>query len=287
MPRIVLTTTILEDPIPTMLSCDSPSSSASSSKPSPPAQRHRLRRKRSPSPTSNHVSQPYSANPFSSNIISSRPYSPSTRESDIARLLDPAYSSPNSHAAFKSSKTAIKEVYVDHHGDLHDPDFRDFPTFGHNHTSQRPRWEQGHVDEEDSDDEEYEVEQKRSSLEAQRRRPSSTIAYYTTPVYYPYEEPSSYESRYLAEDDEEEHQESEPLKEKCFRSRSKSPEKRLGGQTEKQSGPADEDEQQVIRGDEWTPTCGQSLRRQWQAIALSFRFTLFRTKRRLRRHMTG
>ncbi|KAF9242114.1 hypothetical protein BU15DRAFT_73039 [Melanogaster broomeanus] len=264
--------------------CDSSSSSTSSSKPSPPAQRHRLRRKRSPSP-SHYVSQQYSANPFSSNHISSRPYSPSTREADIARLLDPAYSSPSSHAAFRSSKT----VYVDHHGDLHDPDFRDFPTFNHTHTnSQRPRWEQSHVVDEESDDEEFEVEQKRPSFEAQRRRPTATIAYYTTPVYYPYEEPSSYESRYLAEDDEEELPESAPLKEKCFRSRSKSPEKRLGSQAEKQSGPADNDDQQVIQGGEdWTPSCGQSLRRQWQAMALSFRFTLFRTKRRLRRHMTG
>ncbi|KIJ68902.1 hypothetical protein HYDPIDRAFT_23777 [Hydnomerulius pinastri MD-312] len=270
---------------------DSSSSSTSSSPPSPPAQRHRLRRKRSPSPSSRHVSQPYSANPFSSNYMSSRPYSPSTREADVARLLDPAYASPNAHSAHKSSKTAVREVYVDNHGDLHDPDFRHFPTFGHTHTqSQRPRWEQGYGDEDDSDDEEYEVEQKRSSFEAQRRRPSSSMAYYTAPAYYPYEEPSSYESRFLAEDEGEEldHHERAPLKEKCFRSRSKSPEKRHGSQNEKQSRPTSEDDQQVIEGDsDWTPTCSQSLRRQWQAIVLSLRFSLFRTKRRLRRRVTG
>ncbi|KAF9218203.1 hypothetical protein BS17DRAFT_770847 [Gyrodon lividus] len=290
----ILTTTIREDPtLPIMLAYDSTSSSMSSTPPSPPAQRHRLRRKRSPSPSSRHVSQPYSPNPFPSNYISSRPYSPSTREADVARLLDPAYASPNPHSAFKSSKTAAKEVYVDNQGDLHDPDFRHFPTFGHTHThmnSTRPRWERAYADDEDSDDEDYEVEQKRSSFEAQRRRPSSSIAYYPTTVYYPYEEPSSYESRYLAEDEEVEleHHERALLKEKCFRSRSKSPEKRHGSQTEKQSSPIDEDDQQVIQGDsDWTPTCSQSLRRQWQAIALSFRFSLFRTKRRLRRRMTG
>ncbi|KIJ16699.1 hypothetical protein PAXINDRAFT_10410 [Paxillus involutus ATCC 200175] len=257
MPRI-LATTIREDSSPPILSCDSMSSSSSSTPPSPHTQRHRLRRKRSPSPSSRHVSQPYSVNPFSSNYISSRPYSPSTREADVARLLDPAYASPNTHSALRFSKTAAKEVYVDHHGDLHDPDFRHFPTFGHTHTnvhSQRPRWERADADDDDSDDEEYEEEQKRSSFEAQRRRPSSTIPYYTTPVYYPYEEPSSYESRYLAEDEEVEveHYESAPLKEKCFRSRSKSPEKRHNSQIEKENRPCDEDDQQVIQGDsEWT-----------------------------------
>ncbi|CAL1705418.1 unnamed protein product [Somion occarium] len=48
-------------------------------------------------------------------------YSPSSRAEDISRLLDPAYSSSSSTAASAS------RAYVDHRGDLHDPDYRDFP----------------------------------------------------------------------------------------------------------------------------------------------------------------
>ncbi|KZT19335.1 hypothetical protein NEOLEDRAFT_1183499 [Neolentinus lepideus HHB14362 ss-1] len=36
---------------------------------------------------------------------------------------------------------------------------------------------------------------------------------------------------------------------------------------------------------EWTPTCTQSIRRQWQAISLSLRFSIFRARRRLRRKL--
>ncbi|TFK46727.1 hypothetical protein OE88DRAFT_1739332 [Heliocybe sulcata] len=33
---------------------------------------------------------------------------------------------------------------------------------------------------------------------------------------------------------------------------------------------------------EWTPTCTQSIRRQWQSVSLSLRFSIFRARRRLR-----
>lgn len=259
-----------------MASYDSASTSLSVS--SPPIERHRLRRKRSPSPSSQH----FSVNPFAAH----RPYSPSTRASDIARLLDPTYASPSHQTAFKAlgSRTAIKEVYVDHHGDLHDPDFRDFPTFGHAHS----KWER---DESDEEDEEEEIFQRRASIEKQRRRPSTT-AYYASPAYYPYDEPSSYESRHLAEvDDEDEqldHHERAPLKEKCFTTRSKSPEKL--SQTEKESYPQNphvEEPQPIIADSDWTPTCGHAVRRQWHAFTLSLRFSLFRTKRRIQRRMSG
>ena len=149
----------------------------------------------------------------------------------------------------------LKEVYVDHHGDLHDPDFRDFPPFSPSHIHpRRPQWERGYVDEEDEDDEECEPEQqRRPSLELQRRRPSSSATYHPHPVYYSYEEPASYESRYLAEVDDEEadHLERAPLKEKSFYCRSKSPTKRPKNQHEKQSPTSHGD--QVIQADsEWT-----------------------------------
>ncbi|KAI0797503.1 hypothetical protein C8Q75DRAFT_3801 [Abortiporus biennis] len=50
-------------------------------------------------------------------------YSPNSRAADINRLLDPAYSSGSSSSSAGSSSRA----YVDHRGDLHDPDYRDFP----------------------------------------------------------------------------------------------------------------------------------------------------------------
>lgn len=148
----------------------------------------------------------------------------------------------------------VKEVYVDHHGDLHDPDFRDFPPFGHSHFhSRRPTWERDY-EEEDEEDEESHVEQRRPSFEPQRRRPSSTITYHPPPIYYPYEEPASYESRYLAEDEDEEGEQLEraPLKEKSFYRRPRSPIKPSKGQDEKQSPSATEGNQPIQADSEWT-----------------------------------
>ncbi|EMD38125.1 hypothetical protein CERSUDRAFT_113273 [Gelatoporia subvermispora B] len=57
-------------------------------------------------------------------------YSPSTRAADISRLLDPAYASPASSSGSSASSSSAHpqpRAYVDHQGDLHDPDFRDFP----------------------------------------------------------------------------------------------------------------------------------------------------------------
>lgn len=216
-----------------MLAYDSASSSSSS----PPPLRHRLRRK-----PSHHVYSP-------------RPYSPSSREADIARLLDPAYTSPAPSSPLSRSRMLIKEVYVDHHGDLHDPDFRDFPPFtpSHIHT-RRPQWERGDRDDDDMDDEESDPELLRPSIDFQRRRPSSSITYHPPPIHYPYEDPASYESRYLAEDEDEDEPdrlERTPLKEKSFYCRSRSPTKRPKGQDEKHSPPSAPD--QVIRADsEWT-----------------------------------
>lgn len=38
---------------------------------------------------------------------------------------------------------------------------------------------------------------------------------------------------------------------------------------------------------EWTPTCTQNLRRQWQALSLRFRFSIFRAQRRVKRRIQG
>ncbi|PCH37945.1 hypothetical protein WOLCODRAFT_96170 [Wolfiporia cocos MD-104 SS10] len=60
-------------------------------------------------------------------------YSPSTRAADISRLLDPAYASGSSSSGSSTNtsptqrKHAQTRAYVDRNGDLHDPDYRDFP----------------------------------------------------------------------------------------------------------------------------------------------------------------
>ncbi|THH20895.1 hypothetical protein EW146_g540 [Bondarzewia mesenterica] len=71
-------------------------------------------------------------------------YSPSSRAADISRLLDPTYSS-------SSTSSSPTSVYVDHHGDLHDPDFRDFPVVHPRDlaTRRRPAWERGFDDDDD------------------------------------------------------------------------------------------------------------------------------------------
>ena len=59
-------------------------------------------------------------------------YAPSTRAADITRLLDPAYASGSSSSSSSTAspthhKHGQTRAYVDRHGDLHDPDYRDFP----------------------------------------------------------------------------------------------------------------------------------------------------------------
>ncbi|KAH9931722.1 uncharacterized protein BXZ73DRAFT_47230 [Epithele typhae] len=57
-------------------------------------------------------------------------YSPSTRASDVSRLLDPAYASSSSSSSASPSTPESQtqtRAYVDHNGDFHDPDYRDFP----------------------------------------------------------------------------------------------------------------------------------------------------------------
>lgn len=228
--------------------------------------------------------------PRHNRLMRKRSPSPSTRQSDIARLLDPAYASPNSHPY-----NGIRAIYVDHHGDLHDPDFRHFPIMHSHLNAHRQRWEPSYTTpaDDDDDDDEYEEEKRRSSFETQRRRPSSSTAYHstttaaTTHTYPLYEEPSSYTSRYLAEDDEDLYEHA-PLKEKerPISARARSPRRRrlLPDNTNEKTERSGDDPEAM--GDDWTPSCTDGLRRQWQAIALSLRFTLFRTKRRIRRRMT-
>jgi hypothetical protein len=68
---------------------------------------------------------------FKGSMLGKHQYTPATRASDISRLLDPSYSSA-------SGSPYQTVVYVDHSGDFHDPDYRDFPIV---HTPKESRWE--------------------------------------------------------------------------------------------------------------------------------------------------
>jgi hypothetical protein len=58
-------------------------------------------------------------------------YAPATLASDISRIVDPTYSftrpSPSTASPKMTSFDLQPKVYVDHAGDMHDPDYRDFP----------------------------------------------------------------------------------------------------------------------------------------------------------------
>lgn len=91
----------------------------------------------------------------------SKAYAPSTRASDISRLMDPSYSS--------SSSSQSPHVYVDHSGDFHDPDYRDFPI-----VARKPRWEQTWSDRDQLDeDDEGEVDDDRFTRFSAYHTPTS------------------------------------------------------------------------------------------------------------------
>lgn len=91
-------------------------------------------------------------------------YTPATEAADVSRLLDPYYAAPPTtsssrysyppHSSSSSSSPSSASAhlddlqpraYVDPYGNLHDPDFRAFPTF----PGRRPSYER---DDEDMDD---------------------------------------------------------------------------------------------------------------------------------------
>jgi len=141
----------------------------------------------------------------------SNPYHPSTRAADIARLLDPSYTRP---ASPSSASSANYGVYVDHHGRLHDPDYRAFPLLpSSSSTSSKgkispravrpPRWLEGSAldeeDEEEGDEQDeyvpypgrgspfYRPTQSRYAASPRRYTNASTNTTYT----YPYSASSS------------------------------------------------------------------------------------------------
>ncbi|KAI0729909.1 hypothetical protein C8Q72DRAFT_282154 [Fomitopsis betulina] len=140
---------MLEIPPPAPATFSASSSSSSSSSAPPPGDHHRHHHHLLlPHITSliPHPPQPHLPHfPHHHNSM----YSPSSRAADISRLLDPPYASGASssssstrtrasgvHPAYRSTLSFETKhphpqtrAYVDHRGDLHDPDYRDFPDF--------------------------------------------------------------------------------------------------------------------------------------------------------------
>lgn len=86
---------------------------------------------------------------------------------DLSRLLDPSYASSSSSS--KASPSYATRAYVDHNGELHDPDYRHFPSISTPHrrstnnsgsNNLRPAWETAYgfgYDEEALEDEDAEI----------------------------------------------------------------------------------------------------------------------------------
>jgi hypothetical protein len=241
-------------------------------------------------------------------------------------------------------------MYVDHFGDLHDPDYRDFPippppiratasrspTSLHAIHAARPSWEiTDSFDDDalsDNEDGEHELEddfdlydsQSRSSRRSSYQHPPYTYAFtardYHRPLPFPSytyssspepSPPTSYESDQNALPDDDASLFSDE-KERCsVVKRYRAARSLIGRQEHKEkeservhkpSAVQEADEEDVdtgVDGDghdqredededlEWTPTCAESVRRQWQAISLRFKLGVFRAQRRVRRRVLG
>jgi hypothetical protein len=102
---------------------------------------------------------------FKDTMLGKHQYAPATRASDISRLLDPSYTS----ASGSPHQTV---VYVDHSGDFHDPDYRDFPIV---QVPKESRWESNYTahltpfdDEEDEEEERDEFDSRHHGLSPYR-----------------------------------------------------------------------------------------------------------------------
>ena len=269
----------------------------------------------------------------------------SKHAADLSRLLDPSYCSTSTSKGYVSP-----QAYVDPYGDLHDPDYRHFPTSfpssssssAKRHNSPRPHWDLAldNSNALDDDDDELDEEdsfflststaarpQNHSRYTATRRvahdrrpRESSFSTYNNTINYYsPHTTistlPTSYESdktdlSRCSDADEGKTKKKRRLS-KASREKEKDREGLWGGSVtvvptetyyrgsldhSRDLPPTQEEEaedaqrsltspKRTIREAEFVPTCSQSLRRQWQAFSLRFRFGVFRAQRNFMRRV--
>ena len=299
MPRISSTTITKQEEY----SYDFPMPTNSLAVPALPTRKpsHVLHRRRSPSPTRHHIPHFPSHSPK---------YSPSTRAAEVSRLLDPTYSSIHPQGSGSSSSNSPLSVFVDHYGDLHDPDYRHFPV-----VATRPKWERGVHDDDltEEDEDVFDRGNTKGSLPMPAVTTYTPSYAYTYPHEVPVGSPSSYASALLEEveespftDESEKKETSRVAKKRRRHSKQPHDEKESlaaeAANTEAPAPVADYNPSEYGR-DDWTyvqpfrrlssnltnsffrPTCTQSIRREWQAITLRLRFSVFRTKRKIKRRL--
>jgi len=101
-------------------------------------------------------------------MLGKHQYAPATRASDISRLLDPSYTTA-------SGSPYQTVVYVDHSGDFHDPDYRDFPAV---HITKESRWEFNHSTHPTLFDDDEDEQEERDEFDSRHHRFSA----YRTPT---------------------------------------------------------------------------------------------------------
>ena len=262
----------------------------------------------------------------------------SKHAADVSRLLEPSYRSASTSTGY------VSQAYVDPYGDLHDPDYRHFPTSFPSSSSSsakrspRPHWDLtlDNSNAEDDDDDELDEDdsfflststaarpQNHSRYTATRRishgriRPgeSSFSIYNNTTNYYSPPTtistlPTSYESDKTDLSRCSDADEKTKKRRRLSREKEKDREGLWGGvaapetyyrgslEYSRDLPPTQEEEagdvrvgasvtspKRTIREGEYVPTCSQSLRRQWQAFSLRFRFGVFRAQRNVMRRV--
>jgi len=219
---------------------------------------------------------------------------------DISRILDPSYSpTKQTHS--------IAVLYVDGHRVLHDPDYRDFPVITPPRSAKRhsagayysptnyPLWADHAVDDEEIDEDSC-LRRSPSSL----RSPSATVSRnnfatsprISSPPSYHYSSYSSYHSDDIlstsfSHTSPFEEKEKQPSRLSAMHKRCSSKKELLDTPTPVThsllpTAVEEEDAPEAVAkddSDECVPTCTQTLKRQWQARSLAFRFGVFRAQR--------
>ncbi|KAI0306657.1 hypothetical protein B0F90DRAFT_792027 [Multifurca ochricompacta] len=188
---------------------------------------------------------------------------------DVSRILDPSYMS-------SSSSSSPTSVYADTDGNLHDPDYRHFPVVAA--LPRRPAWERGADDDDELDHDDFDERTRLRSVSPRERRRARYSAY----------EQSLPHARRSFEEVIEDRSSQSRIRHK-YRSRSHSPHHETSLRVVDEPDVILQPPKQVryvpVRQEipDWTPTCGQQFRRQWQAFTLSLRFSIFRAQRRIKR----
>ncbi|KAJ7597558.1 hypothetical protein C8J56DRAFT_882971 [Mycena floridula] len=225
---------------------------------------------------------------MSSHLHLSHPCKASKR-AEASRLLDPSYASSSS----SSSSYSPQRVWMDNNGDLHDPDYRQFPLFEKKssprrtssssidpfalYSPQRPSWELAN-EEEDDDASIFETELEDKHHRASRPT-SPSYSRSASPIY----PPSSYSSSPTSYDDDSwlsSASDSFSL-EAEHKLKKKRRERRFSLDSEET---VEETVEEVAEGKEIseTPKRSDAMKKEWQMLQLVVRIGVFRMRRRVR-----